>query len=252
MKVTLERRTSLAKVRGDVAKFRQANRRIQAQAAAFATGVSQATFRRKLSGRPSVPSRPGRPSTGGSFPRLIRWEPESFDGIDFVQFQIAILENEAPYWLVQEIGTGESGRILDDSLSGVSYRGSQRGAAKIQSQIKGGQSPEGGSGIVSVQSQTGRAISRYLTWAQATGNSAQGKTYTFDVNVSEGSGPQYGTQQLMYYKDVRNAPLKMDLEPQRIKKEIEGKHYIRDGGRAGLGFYRDSLMSLAQQTFAKR
>lgn len=251
MRVALEDRRTLRNVRRDVAKFRQSNRRIQAQAAAFSTGVSRDTFRRKLSGRPSIPSRPGRPSTMGSFARLIRWQAENHDGIDFVQFQIAILEQDAPYWLVQELGTGESGRILDDSLSGASYKGTQRGAAKIQSQIKGGQRPEGGSGVVSVKSQRGRMISRYLTWAQAAGNPNQ-RNYTFDVNISRGAGPQHGTQQLMYYKDVRNAPLKMDLDPMRIKKEIEGKHFIRDGGRAGLGFYRDSLMTLAQQTFAKR
>lgn len=252
MRVALEDRGTLRNVRKDVAKFRQSNKRIQAQSAAFATGVSRDTFKRKLSGRPTIPGRAGRPSTGGQFDRLIRWEAESQDGIDFVQFQIAVLEQDAPYWLIQEIGTGESGRILDDSLSGVSYKGTQRGAAKIQQQLKGGDRPQGGSGIVSVKAQTGRMISRYLTWADATGSPGQ-QNYSFDVNVSAGGGsPQYGTQQLMSYRQVRNAPMKMDLEPQRIKKEIDGKHYIRDGGRAGLGFYRGSLMSLAQETFRKK
>lgn len=241
MSVTLENRGTLRNVRRDVAKFRQANKRVQAQSAAFATGVSRDTFKRKLSGRPSIPGRQGRPTTGGQFDRLIRWEAESSDGFDFVQFQIAILENEAPYWLIQEIGTGESGRILDDSLSGLLARGGGPG-----------QLPQGGSGIVSVKAQSGRLISRYLTWSSATGSGSQ-QNYTFDVNVSSGSGQnQYGTQQLMSYRDVRNAPLKMDLDPMRIKKEIEGKHYIRDGGRAGLGFYRESLISLARNSFAKK
>lgn len=235
MGVKLERRGDpLRNLQRQANEFRRENQRVLKQSADLSTGVSRDTFRRKLSGRPTIDSRQGRPSTMGNFHRLIHWMHEHYDGIDFVQFQLGRLEQEAPYWLIQEIGTGQSGRILDDTLSGVSYKGSERSAMQ---QTKGGS--EGGSGVVSVQSQRGRVISRYLTWAGASGN--------YDVNQRE----KRGTQQLRYYKDVRNAPLKMDLDPQRITKEIEGKHYLRDGGRAGLSHMRGNLLSMARNTFQK-
>lgn len=105
-----------------------------------ATTASRAQFHRSLSGRPHVPTREGRPTTGGGFGRIIRWKREERSEGDFVAFQLAELQGRAPYWLIQEIGTGQTATILDTG--------------------------EGRS----VKSQRGRLISPNLVWADAQGN----------------------------------------------------------------------------------
>lgn len=212
MRVSLLDRGALRDLLEGAEAFRREVPRLTDRAARQATAISRSTFQSKLSGRPHVPSRPGRPTTGGSFPNLLQWRPVQTRQGTYVAFNIAQLEGRAPYWLIQEIGTGNSATILDT--------GERR----------------------SVKSQTGRMISRTLTWADASA--------TYDVPLSERA--RTVPQQLMSVKDVKNAPLAIDLEPQRIRKEIEGKHYIRDGGMHANREYQLSLESLARRTFSNR
>jgi hypothetical protein len=172
------------------------------RAASMATGVSQETFRRRLVGRASVPDRMGRPTTQGGFAQSIQWFA---DDDEYVRFERDVLENIAPYWLIQEIGTGEQANIVDEGRA------------------------------VTIKSQLGRQISRFLIWAE-------GGQYS----------PVGTTDQLMAYRDVRNAPYRQDLDNQRIGREIEGKHYVQQGGRVANAVYRQSLLSLAQRTFSKQ
>lgn len=226
MGVRLERRgRPLEDIQDKARAFARDNQRIMKESAEIATGVSRDTFKRRSTSRPHVQDSPGRnrPTTMGNFRRLIHWMHERHDGIDLVQFQLARLEQDAPYWLIQEIGTGESGRILDDSMDdGFVYKGSHRSSGT-----------GGGSGITSVKSQVGREISTYLAWGSASGRA-----------------PAPGKQgQLHYYRDVENAPFRD--RAMVIGEEIQGKHYLRDGGRAGLANMSNNLMSLAQRTFQK-
>lgn len=203
----------------DIRKFKRGEERALRRAAQVATTTSRSRFRSQLSGRPHAPARPGRQTTGGNFARMIRWqiEPYKRGGVEgtVVAFQVEELQGRAPYWLIQEIGTGESARILDT------------GETKT------------------VRSQRGRMLSRYLVWADVAG------TYDVDLGERQGSRGSGARQQLMSYKDVKNAPLKVDLEPRRIGKEIEGKNYIRTGGRQANQQYQDTLLGLARQVFDK-
>lgn len=191
----------------DVGRFRAGNERALNRATQEATIRSRATFQSRLSNRPHAPRREGRPTTGGNFAKIIRWDRERRADGTYVAFQLGELEARAPYWLIQEIGTGESATILD---LGVGR---------------------------SVKSQRGRLISPTLTWADAQGN--------FDVARNG-----VRNQQLMSLRDVKNVPLRPDFEQLRIKQEIEGKHYIREGGRHANAQYRASLLELARRMFA--
>jgi hypothetical protein len=227
MRVELTKSQSLTRLMRSIDKFNRSNEALLTRAAAMATGVSQDQFRKKLSKRPTVPERTGRPTTKGGFSKLIRWQKDQ----GFVQFQQATLEEAAPYWLIQEIGTGEEAVIRSGSPG---ERSSLLGAPDM-------------SGLaVSVKSQKGREISPSLTWAEVTGSGAQ-QQFEYDVNL-----PDKRNQQLMSYRDVMNAPLKQDLEPMRIGQEIEGKHFIQRGGSIANQEYRASLLSLARETLRKQ
>lgn len=206
----------LKELRRAAREFEKSHDRAINRAVQTATTRSRAQFRSSLSGRAHAPARPDRPTTDGHFAQLIRWGRQdgragsmraaSSAGDTYVAFQLEELEGRAPYWLIQEIGTGETATILD--------RGERR----------------------SVRAQRGRKIPRTMVWADAAGN-------------YEAPRGDLGNQQLMSYKDVVGAPLKMDLEPTRIRKEIEGKHYIQAGGRQANEEYRATLLGLANRLF---
>lgn len=205
MRVWLSDNGRLKRLSRGVREFKRGQSRALNRARQVATTQSRATFQSSLSGRPHVPKREGRPTTGGRFGKMLLWEKEEQDGETFVAFQVSELEGQAPYWLIQEIGTGESAMILDRRQT------------------------------VSVKSQRGRLISPTLTWADAQGN----------YDVSQGRRDQ----QLRSLQDVKNAPLRIDMDELRIKKEIEGKHYIREGGMQANTQYQASLLELARRTF---
>lgn len=179
------------------------------RAAQRATSASRSRFQTGRVGRHPVPSRVRRRSTMGAFARHIRWDVRKDDaeGHSYVAFQKEELQGVAPYWLIQEIGTGNSATVLDT------------GERK------------------SVKSQIGRRIAPTLVWADV------------DQNYQVPSGTR--TEQLMSYKDVKNVPLMMDLEPQFIKREIQPKGYIREGGFRANAEYQANLLDLARRTFAK-
>lgn len=118
----------------------EGNKRALQQAARIATEASQSRFQRKLSGRPTVDPRPGRRTTQGTFGSYLVWQPEKIGKHHYARFQHEDLEAAAPYWLIQEIGTGNSARILDQGRT------------------------------VSIKSQRGREISPTLSFADATGS----------------------------------------------------------------------------------
>lgn len=205
----------LKELRDNVRQFEKGHERALNRAVQTATTRSRAQFRSRLSGRAHVPARPDRPTTDGQFAQLIRWDRQAgrpgamrgaaSAGDTFVAFQLEELEGRAPYWLIQEIGTGETATILD--------RGENR----------------------SVKAQRGRLISPNLVWADVAGN--------YDVPRAPMG------QQLRTLKDVKGLPMRMDLEEIRIKREIEGKHYIRAGGMQANREYRTTLLGLAESLF---
>jgi hypothetical protein len=215
MRVELIDNGSLTNLMKKINKFNRTNDRLLTTAVNQATLQSQQQFQKELgngtgTSRPSIESDPkrGRKSTKGGFTKLIKWR--KYKG--YVQFQRVSLEAAAPYWLVQEIGTGKDA---------VMYSGDDGGTS------------------INIPSQQGRVIPGSLVWADAQGQ--------YDT-----PRPGVRNQQLMSYKDVIGAPYKQDLEPMRIGREIEGKHYIQRGGSVANAAYQTSLLSLAQDLFGKK
>lgn len=180
------------------AEFSKAVRQREAEAAREATAVSRSVFTSKLSARPLVGPRMGRPTTGGNFAQDIEWKPA---GNGTVEVNVRKLPR---YWLINEIGTGQSANIANPQMS------------------------------VIVPTQVGRFIRNSLVFANG------GVAFA-------PSAARRGMDQLMYATDVSLN----GVRPRRIRirKEIKGKHYLRDGGAQGFGMFQKKIMSDARRIF---
>lgn len=145
----IDRGTLSRGLRDDVQFFEREAQRAAREAAMRATSVSRERFLSRLSGRSTVAPRPGRPTTQGTFADHIEWTPVA-DG-HRVSAQVGRLQRVAPYWLIQEIGTGKSAKIASGGLG----------------HLRGGQGRSGPreSGNVRVRSQAGRRIPSGLVWS---------------------------------------------------------------------------------------
>lgn len=182
----------------------------EAEAAKAATQESRTIYARWHSGRPVAPPRNGRPTTGGQFVGLILWERTS-PGV--IEFDLAGLKTRAPYALIQEIGTGQSAAILNGTMAGA----------------------------LSVPSQKGRRISPHLMWADAAG--AVSRPMTGKNRAAAQSAGAFGMQQLF------ERPPGQFGRAGRIRREIKGKHYLRDGGLLGYSTLREELLAQANRMF---
>ncbi|HET6914973.1 MAG TPA: hypothetical protein VFH56_02675 [Acidimicrobiales bacterium] len=181
----------------------------EGEAATEATAESKVIYQRWHSGRPLAPARKGRPTTGGTFADLLLWQRT---GSGMVEFDLAGLESRAPYAIIQEIGTGQSATVL------------------------------GGGGSYSVSSQVGRRISPHLYWADSAGGAAS-RPLTARNRAAQRSSGAIGMQQLF------ERPPGQFGRAGRIRREIKGKHFIRDGGLAGYDLLRDRLEVDFKKTF---
>jgi hypothetical protein len=193
------------------------------QAAAAATKATQAAWKYR---RPfDASKRRGRSfSTGGRFPSFLAWK----DTGDGVAFDARAANRRVPYWIIQEIGTGESARV-------------RRGGETVR---RGRPTREEASvSSPSVPSQRGRVISSTLGFG-----TREGGSYT-------PPGAATG-QQLYLRKRLSGGNLSFLNQPssQRhqlvISREIEGQHFVRKGGQEGFHEYRRSVLAAARQAFA--
>ena len=129
--------------------FERQARRAAHHAATRATDASRARFLGRLSGRPTTKPRPGRPTTRGAFADHVAWRP--IDGGHRVGVDVVELQRVAPYWLIQEIGTGMSAKVAHGGLG----------------RLRGGQGRSGPRepGNVKIKSQVGRRIPSGLVWS---------------------------------------------------------------------------------------
>jgi hypothetical protein len=181
-------------------QFTEAIPAVGEKAAAEATTASKTAFESHLNerGRPHAPVRRGRPTTLGQFGSDIVWE--SAEG------NVTLDMRRLPrYALIQEIGTGESARILNPP------------------------------GEVTVRSQVGRSISGTLAWSSGPGG-----------DVKSGKRGASGDQ-LYYASDLNHSG--RWRRKMKIRREIVGKHFIRDGGRAGFVKLRAGLIEEAGKFF---
>lgn len=190
--------------------FAQRVEKYEQGAADAATQMSRDMSRRFSSNRPLAPARPGRPTTGGTFANFLQWQ-RGANGM--IEFDLATLESAAPYWLILEIGTGQSAQILNPS------------------------------GTASVQSQRGRHIPWGLYWGDGPG---AGPTRRMSGKKRLASG--VGAQQLYVVSSLPKGAQRPGSAG-IIRREIKGKHYIQDGGRTGFTLLRDQIVADAQRTF---
>jgi hypothetical protein len=201
-------------------KMEQVARR---QAAQTATSATQAGFTYK---RPANASRRrGRSfSTGGQFPSFLEWKLTETG----VGFDAKGANRRVPYWIIQEIGTGESARV-------------RHGGEKVR---RGRPTREEASvSSPRIPSQRGRVIPSSLAFG-----TSEGGTYT---------PPGAAAGQQLYLRKRLSGPnlSVINQHPSQqhqlvISREIQGQHMVRDGGQQGFRQYRTSVLAAARQAFA--
>lgn len=177
------------------------------EAALLATQVSRKRYLSKRSKRPTDrPVGPGRSTTMGQFPSFIEWTVRQ----NAVRFEAAKLKQQAWYYLINEIGTGNTAKV-----SGVTVDG--RGNIS-------------GNTTIGYPKQRGRYISPRLLWAPGMGGDPQ------RTKGRRGMDQLYPGSMLDQTKLANWASSR-----HRIRREIKAKHYIREGGRRGFGLYSNRM-----------
>ncbi len=199
----------------------EGEQRARKDAAQIATQTSRSNFRYL---RPAnAPKRPGRPSTGGKFADALKWEAKP-GPTGMVEFDLAHIDKRVRYWIILEIGTGQSATM--------------RRADKPNPR---GRPSAGATYVRTVKSQVGRRISPNLAF----GTGPRG-TYT-PFGAATG-------QQLYLRRQLKKAP----VGPRRaqngvyISREVIGQHFVQKGGREGFRAYRTSVRAAARRAFAGR
>lgn len=170
----------------------------------------------------NAPARPGRRSTGGRFTTFLQWQAQSAARGGGVAFDVAEADTRVPYWIIQEIGTGQ--RALIRRAGANNPVGRPRSGAQY---------------VRTVKPQRGRQIPASLAF----GTGPRG-TFT-PPGASRG-------QQLYLRSLLRRAPT-LPQGPRRglfITREIRGQHFVQAGGEAGFREYRTSVLAAARRAFA--
>lgn len=185
-----------------------------APAASAATALSRSVFKQKRTVRPFVPARPGRPTTQGAFEDSINWVPQrNGDGELMVDLDIKAMDDAY---------NGQRVWLIQEVGTGKSaYMGQPEG--DYQRRLK-------------VKSQIGRSIPFGLVWA------SKGGRYQSPGATNNGQLVPYGT--------ATRKPSGALLAGV-IQKEIIGKHYLRDGGRAGYEQFAQSALGAAKKAFTR-
>lgn len=133
--------------------------------------------------------------------------------LDRVRLERGRLDSAAPYWLIQEIGTGKSRRLAE-----ITDKGSQRSVE------------------VAIPSQVGRKISRGLAWENGgrLHPPSRGRYQKDQLTVS--SGKVLHSQNQSRRKSQPGRAFKIT-----IKKEIKGKGFVDTGIRAARLQYRAKM-----------
>lgn len=192
------------------------------QAATTATRITRESFTYK---RPfNVPPRAGRESSQGKFTNALRWQVTA-GPVGEVQFDVAAADARVPYWIIQEIGTGQSATLK---------RG---GSANPR-----GRPQSGASYVRTVRSQRGRVISPNLAWASGPtgvytppGNRRDQQLYL----ISQLTGPRGGR-------------VRRRRRPLYIGREIQGQHFVKRGGTEGFREYNDTVLAAARRAFTRK
>lgn len=175
-------------------------------AAHQATTTSRATYAENLTQRPHAPARASRFTTRGRLEEMIAWEAKG----GLVSFDRNALDTEAWYWIILEVGSGESAVV--HTLAGNED--------------------------IAIPSQIGRELPRGYYWGNADGSPAQyGGLHNLFPYAEGASYHGYASTANEYGEQLV------------IHREIHPKHFVRDGGIAGLDFLREGLTAEFRRLF---
>lgn len=217
LRAKLEKRTDVLDSSGldrRFKKFAEDRKKAAQTAASLATATSLRQIKRK---RPVAPPRLGRDQD--HIEDVLKWRVRDgkvvLNGTD--------LNSRSKHWLIQEIGTNRSVTI---------YQGPTKQLVR------------------SIPTQRGRRISSGLVFATGPGG-----------KYAAPGGSR--NQQLYLRSKVKGAPIVQrhvrrgdDIGSRRgntirIRKEIPGQHFVRDGGKAGFLQYRKSVLAAARSQFRR-
>lgn len=190
-------------------KFRGELRQAQVNATHAATATSLQALRRT---RPTAQPRPGR--NDRSIRSAIQWQPWD----QGVRLNVQKLDNEAPHWIIQEIGTGNTANLRTGGI-GLGVGRPRKDAVTRRH----------------VPKQAGRRISRRLVWADQGGNFAQYSA---------------GRHQLALASQVSGVPYRRKTIV--IHREIKPQGFIKAGAKEGFRVYRQSVLSAARTTLTRK
>lgn len=193
---------------------------VETAARKAATEADQVSKRKAKGIRAPQAPRPYRTSAPGALAKNIDWKVDPADST-FVQLDTGRLDAAVRWWKVQEIGTGKSATI--------------RKGGKPNPQ---GRVPKGADYKVQVKSQKGRLIPGTLVFVARNGNAQRFSDRSKGQALVERAQAKNGTR--------------FPINPVRIRHEIEGKHFIRDGAREGFRDYRNDVLAAARATLGTR
>lgn len=207
-----------------VRNLKSAERSARQAAAREATKVTDQYATRV---RPDAPPRPGRENAG--LKRNLRWMSSTVRSE--VYFDQGTADALVPYWIIQEIGTGQRGTL-------------KRGMAPDDFRNRPlGRPTKGSNRTRAIKSQLGRRISAGLVWADRSG--------TYQVPSSS----RYPRDQIFPASTVLGVVTRRGNGPStyragiRIGREIQGKHMVKKGGEAGFRQYYESVLAAARREF---
>lgn len=189
------------------------------RSASTAKTAAQIRFSSRLADRPRAEARPGRAQAPGGLESHIRYEVEGnrvFLDRDKLDRATRTAKGH-PYWMIQEIGSGESA-----SMKSVDAEGNVTEAP------------------FSIRSQVGRTLSPGLQWHAGGGLyfPPLGEVRTHQIEAVDRSRTQMDDWAL--FQTTRF--------PVQIRVDIQGKHYIQRGSFRGAEVLRGELRELLKTT----
>lgn len=177
--------------------------------------------------RPPAPPRPGRAQAPGALARAINWKAVGTD----VVLDRQALDKQVPWWVVQEIGTGNTATAQSGEDTDGPNRVGQGRPAKKNTNVAGGKH-------FKVKKQRGRLIPGTLAFGNAGG---------------QWQAPKRGrrSDQLFPMSSLKGGPSGPG-RPLVIRNEIPPKRFIQTGAREGFRDYRNDVVAAARATLAKR
>lgn len=197
-------------------RMEEVNRAALRESAELAQHTTRKIFNAKTRQSSDSEDRPGRQSTHGQFAENLYWDFKISHGNSVVFFDWEEINAVASnYWLVQEVGTNKTFDIIGG-----------RSSVFPSGALQGGK----------ISSQRGRTIPFGLQWGV-------GGVYVPPGRKGDGA--------LLTPLSQLTVPEKYQgkIGQIKIRNEIAGKHFVKEGGQVGFQFYRTRLVDEYRRVF---